>query len=529
MDLSSNRPTSVRLSFLPLRRRLGVLALLTALPLSVLTMSACDNEERDWQAAQTAQSTAGYAAFLAKRPAGRHAVEARGAITRIQWEDAERNGSAAAFEEFLRSNPDGELASRATSKLDELYRDRVLFPFVKDGKFGYHDATGATVVKPAYDYADESHDGLAAVQLGGKWGFLSSAGREVIPPRYDEFAGFDGGLAPVRQDGKWGYIDRKGAFAIAPTFEDAWPFSQGLALVKVGGKWGYIDRTAKLVIPARYDGAYFRDGAINLSYDPEKGWLTRTIDREKRIFVKQNAEFGMSNEPGKFEYSVGSGTRTCPTWADDFIEGMARVRVEDGGAKWGFIDRAGNTVIEPKYDYCARFSDGLALVVKKGRAGYVDSTGALRVPLSFSGGNGFKDGMARVTRDGARWGFIDKQGKVVVPINFAEAHDFAEGLAAVKVGAKWGFVDPSGRLVIEPKLGAATAFAEGLAAAQLGGKWGYIDRTGRFAIEPQFANAAEFSKKIAKVQVGSPCDPKVPVCPRSTSYIDATGKTIWGP
>src|SRR5688500_5440924 len=66
------------------------------------------------------------------------------------------------------------------------------------------------------------------------------------------------------------------------------------------------------------------------------------------------------------------------------------------GAKWGYIDTAGRTVIEPKYDEAKAFSGGRAAV-----------------------------------RVGKKWGYIDVRGELVIPAQFDAAEPFAEGLAAV--------------------------------------------------------------------------------------------------
>jgi hypothetical protein len=45
------------------------------------------------------------------------------------------------------------------------------------------------------------------------------------------------------------------------------------------------------------------------------------------------------------------------------------------GGKWGFIDKTGVFLIEPKYDYAGKFSEGLAGVEIRGKWGYIDKTG----------------------------------------------------------------------------------------------------------------------------------------------------------
>jgi len=45
------------------------------------------------------------------------------------------------------------------------------------------------------------------------------------------------------------------------------------------------------------------------------------------------------------------------------------------GGKWGYIDKSGDYVINPQFDYAWDFSEGLARVRIGDRRGYIDKTG----------------------------------------------------------------------------------------------------------------------------------------------------------
>lgn len=57
-----------------------------------------------------------------------------------------------------------------------------------------------------------------------------------------------------------------------------------------------------------------------------------------------------------------------------FSEGLAVV-CKDG--KWGFIDENNNFVIKPTYDYVKSFQSGGALVFKDGRLYYINKSGKI--------------------------------------------------------------------------------------------------------------------------------------------------------
>jgi hypothetical protein len=144
---------------------------------------------------------------------------------------------------------------------------------------GYIDKSGAFVIAPQFNEANDFSGGLAAVLVGrrenvltgadpqaGKWGYIDQTGKVVIPLQFQNARDFAEGLAAVKIGAKWGYIDAGGKVVISPRFEWAQSFADGLALVAVGemkawwpyrgltvsavglkGEYGYIDKTGEFV------------------------------------------------------------------------------------------------------------------------------------------------------------------------------------------------------------------------------------------------------------------------------------------
>ena len=112
----------------------------------------------------------------------------------------------------------------------------------------------------------------------------------------------------------------------------------------------------------------------------------------------------------------------------DFSEGLAAIRVN---GRVGFMDKAGNVVIEPKYDDVYPFSEGLAPVELEDKWGYVDKDGNMVVPLQYNIGHMFSEGFASVELEG-KWGYIDRNGRFAIPAAFDSAMPFCDGVAAVE-------------------------------------------------------------------------------------------------
>ena len=120
--------------------------------------------------------------------------------------------------------------------------------------------------------------------------------------------------------------------------------------------------------------------------------------------------------------------------------------------KWGFIDRAGKLVIEPKYDEVFPFSDGLALVKEGERYAFIDTLGRVRhaFDTTVHSVTPFAFGRALLwvsTRIGKRYGFLDTAGTWVIPPTYESASSFSDSLAVVD---NQSYVDVNGKSVTIP-------------------------------------------------------------------------------
>ena len=72
--------------------------------------------------------------------------------------------------------------------------------------------------------------------------------------------------------------------------------------------------------------------------------------------------------------------------------------ITDAAGKYGFVNAAGEVVIEPRYDYVDRFFEGRAAVMLGDKWGFIDETGTEIAALQFDGVMPFSEGMAGVSR-----------------------------------------------------------------------------------------------------------------------------------
>jgi hypothetical protein len=89
------------------------------------------------------------------------------------------------------------------------------------------------------------------------------------------------------------------------------------------------------------------------------------------------------------------------------------------------------------YDFVDNPNNGLSMVKKDGKYGFVDVGGKIVIPLEYDEAIAFSEGYAPL-RKGGLWQFADSTGKMVMPLSFLDALCYHEGLAAVATKEGWG-------------------------------------------------------------------------------------------
>lgn len=329
--------------------------------------------------------------------------------------------------------------------------------------------------------------GLARVKKAGKWGFIDKSGNEIVECTYDYVGYYHDFMAFVRNhDGKNGYVDNMGDLVIPCKYRHAQDFSEGLAWVNDDGPWRCIDHDGKVVFTLEIMSetrSEFKNGLSVIT--PPDGTSSIINKKGEVIDLKGRSWLGVGISDGLILYEVNNG--------------------EDEEAYHVYLDADGNVVIDCRshegyYGYHP-FVNGLAPVVdmENSKVGYINKTGKFVIPptLPFYGITGVDedpfccvDGMIRTVKNFGdedsfdfelKYGFMDSTGKLVIPYTYTDAHDFSGGLAAVRNNnGKWGFVNKKGDLVIPYKYDGVSydGFQDGFALVVIGDKQGYVDKNG---------------------------------------------------
>ncbi len=177
----------------------------------------------------------------------------------------------------------------------------------------------------------------------------------------EEAGVYSEGYITLKKDNLFGYYDSLGDYKFGK-FIAASSFNNGRAAVSAQeGVWHFIETTGEKV-----DQTTYQDVKINLDGS----------------YIKNGIFLAKTN--GKYKIFDISGNRMGSFECDD-----VDVVTDDGlmayelNGKWGFVNTAGEVIIQNRFDNAKSFSNGLAAVCVDGKWGFIDSTGQIVIECQF--------------------------------------------------------------------------------------------------------------------------------------------------
>lgn len=261
--------------------------------------------------------------------------------------------------------------------------------------------------------------GYCSVLTGQKWGYVDSTGTRRVASKFAQAGVFAGSYAPVvDMDGTAYFIDVDGNKAFVVTslgnVAELGLMSNGIYSVFNGETWSFYDREYRLLF-----GGYEQVSSIGngvAAVKQQGGWslineqgadLTgktysdvamdekQVVYRNDRLFVDDGSGYQLIDMAGKV---YGTYRFEAVHVFNDST--YAAVMIND---KWGFVNAAGEMVIEPQYEDARSFSNGFAAVMQDGKWGFIDMSGQMVIEPQFENAKDFNDhGCVFVIRN-AEW------------------------------------------------------------------------------------------------------------------------------
>lgn len=294
-------------------------------------------------------------------------------------------------------------------------------------------------------------------------------------------------------------------------------FSNGLARVEVGEKVGLIDKMGNYVVPiGKFDKIFVYEFSTKGTATVIKGKMFGKIDNKGNLvtpFHKIPDDGILSAE------SVPHNRYTDKGQLRDFSDGLAVILKNN---KFGYIDENGRTVIPPKYADARDFHEGLAAVTfdhdyENKHWGFINKLGEVVIPFIYSSCGDFSEGLVCLAKDcdgECEYSFYNKSGEKAFPASFYSCGDFKDGMASVMNEDRlFGFINHSGEMVTPYIYNHVEKYFEGLALVWKDGKGGYINRFGEMVTPCIYDHVEKYSEGLAAVRKGD-----------KWGYVDKNGK-----
>lgn len=268
-------------------------------------------------------------------------------------------------------------------------------------------------------------NGQAIIGDGEKYGLSNSSGKVAFGPSYEYIGIFpiseDYPYAPVCKDGEYYYIDKSGNRKLVPdkSFEYMGSFSEfGYAPAKYDGAYVYMVSDFRRTIATwEYTSAFYGNEAAAVKRDGKWALLNTSLEevteykydeiKLDELDAALHEGIAIAKRNGKYLLLSSSGEELTDAVFDDvkpFREDGACTAAKHG-ALWGYINKAGEWIIEPKYEDADAFACGFAPVF-----------------------------------NGETWNYIDELQNVVIEGEWEKAKPFNnKGLAAVYDGS-WSYI-----------------------------------------------------------------------------------------
>ncbi|MDN3686969.1 WG repeat-containing protein [Cyclobacterium jeungdonense] len=157
----------------------------------------------------------------------------------------------------------------------------------------------------------------------------------------------------------------------------------------------------------------------------------------------RNATTGLLNSQGKWEVR--------PTAAASLLfpgnEGLFAAKM---GEQFGYVDAAGNTIIDSEYDQVEPFSEGLAAVKLGSKWGYINSNNELNIPMVYDWAGSFTHGVA-IVRENQGTYLIDSNGEKLLPVSSDRISRMRDGYYLLEKEGLLGIANPNGQLISLPQ------------------------------------------------------------------------------
>ena len=315
----------------------------------------------------------------------------------------------------------------------------------KDGKVGVVDNNGKKVIDIKYKniekLSDDYKNGYIVENDNNLYGTVDCANNRILESKYTEINPvYENGMYIVKGTKGYNVVDKTGNIITKKEYEDITDIKNSQIIVAENKKYGLINTSGEQIIPCNYDELKFinnenfivkqnnKYGIIDASNKNVLENKYNTINYIKNADIIEVSEDGINSDilNNKLEKEL-----TGIVSEINVEKGYFKIRIENEYKYYNFK-------FEEKSYKDINSNNTIFLDKKNGKYGFVDIAGNVVVDYIYDDATEQNNlGFAAVNKDG-KWGSIDKNGNVVATIE----NDLSENSTIDFIG-KWHLMKDS--------------------------------------------------------------------------------------
>lgn len=303
-------------------------------------------------------------------------------------------------------------------------------------------------LKYEYVFYDKESGYYEVIDKDRNYGICDAKGREIITPQFKSIYETKVDNEYVFQvelsNGKYGYYDKNGKMFISPIYTSAWYYDKdGIYIVKDGDKTGWIDKSGKVLIPPKYTSIYYdkKDEIYIVKNGDKVGWIDKS---GKVLFPLKYTNIWYDKNANMFHVENGNYKGYCDAKQREIIPPNKYTDIthyHNGffvsiGDKKGWCDSLGQEKVEPKYDELVimeadEFHGQRYIVELDGKKGLLGEQGEVVIPIVYDSMYIAYEGLMEAKKQ--KWGYLSaKDGSTVIPFVYDNVSQFKDGVAKVQ-------------------------------------------------------------------------------------------------
>lgn len=408
-----------------------------------------------------------------------------------------------------------------------------LFRIVENGKIGYINDRGETVINPKYLEAGEFSEGLAYFRINGQYGFINSKDEIIIPAIYDFVGSFQNGIVDVYNNNEVSFINKMGVSVLPKDFK----------FIR------FIDKDNCVYTTINGKSGVYNLGNSSIIFE-SKNYKIGDFSNDLAIVTKKankKTEYGVIDKKGNFIVNFGTYSTI-----KKFIDGYALIELDDPKNKDGNIDGAINTkgdllfkrpyknhsylnngfhngfAVINLYKYWIPEEKGVISTSEKSYEGFIDLKGKVVFnDTLIKYVNDFSYSRAFIQDHERNYNVIDTNFDILneEPFENVKGNGFINGYAIVKSGTGWGIIDINMNYVVKPKFDNIhevgiinNIFFFGIDGLDYSELYGIKDLNGKTIVSPIIESFDEAGFKNGLLRV---------VINKRLTYLNLNGDIVW--